>query len=176
MDRLTLEMVVRRHQAEIFRYLRYLGAVAEDAEDLVQDVFLAAFHAERQPDLDDVRGTAAWLRAIGRNLFLRHCARRKRDGIAASIQECKEAESVWANEFLRDDDGFKVMDALRDCLETLPEKQRQALDMRYRDRVPREAMGQRLAITGDGVKSLLRRIRSALAECIEKRLAEDAAS
>ena len=37
---LDLERLVREHQAELWRYLRYLGSDAARAEDLVQETFL----------------------------------------------------------------------------------------------------------------------------------------
>ena len=42
MDRKVLESLVRIHQAKLYRYLRYLDADRQTAEDLLQDVFLAA--------------------------------------------------------------------------------------------------------------------------------------
>jgi RNA polymerase sigma-70 factor, ECF subfamily len=57
--------VVRRYQAEVWRYLRYLGASAELADDLTQETFLQFLRApyeERGPG-----SRAAWLRTVARN-------------------------------------------------------------------------------------------------------------
>ena len=51
MDRDELESWILAHQAEIYRYVRYLGAEnSAVAEDLVQDTFLTAFKSESAPD------------------------------------------------------------------------------------------------------------------------------
>ena len=61
MRRGELETLIRAHQAELYRYLRYLGADPASAEDLVQDTFLATFQSEA--DLEaGVPAAAAWLR------------------------------------------------------------------------------------------------------------------
>ncbi len=60
MDREKLEAIVRAHQAEIYRYLRYLGADNASAEDLVQDTFLTALK-KGIPNADNIRTRSAWL-------------------------------------------------------------------------------------------------------------------
>ncbi|MDP6526353.1 MAG: sigma-70 family RNA polymerase sigma factor [Kiritimatiellia bacterium] len=172
MKRHTLETLVRRHQAEIYRYMRYMGASPADAADLVQEAFLAAFRGKTEPDLSDDRGCAAWLRGIARNMFLRHWRRGKRNRVVVNSELVEAAENTWSDWFLRDGDGFETVEALERCLEKLPDKQRSALDMRYRDRESRSEMSELLKMTENGVKSLLRRIRAGLAECIEQRLAK----
>ena len=171
----TLETLVRCNQAGIYRYLRYLGANPVDAQDLVQESFLAAFQANRQPDPGDARASAAWLRGVARNMFLRHCARQKRSKLVVNSDQLEKAEAAWARDFLRDGDGFETMEALRKCIKKLTAKQRNVLDMRYSERKSRDKMSSLLEMTNDGVKSLLRRIRSALGECIKSRLAEGSA-
>jgi RNA polymerase sigma-70 factor (ECF subfamily) len=146
-----------------------LGADQPTAEDLVQDTFLAAF---KSPSAEqDLSSPSAWLRGIARNLFLQHCRRGRRSPLVASSERLDEAENTWRSVFLRDGDGFDYLEALRQCLHDLPPKQRDVLDMRYRDQKSRGEMAQFLGMSEDGIKSLLRRIRAALAQCVEKRLA-----
>jgi DNA-directed RNA polymerase specialized sigma24 family protein len=62
----TVQQLVRMHQASVWRYLRYLGASAELADDLTQETFLQLLRApfvEQSP-----ASTAAWLRTVARNL------------------------------------------------------------------------------------------------------------
>lgn len=91
--------------------------------------------------------------------------------MVAGSERLDEAESTWRSVFLRDGDGFDYLEALRRCLQDLPPKQRDVLDMRYRDEKSRGEMAQFLGMSEDGIKSLLRRIRATLANCVEKRLA-----
>lgn len=173
MDRDTLETLVKVHQAEIYRYMRYLGAGSALAEDLVQETFLAAFRSAKQPGMAGVRGRSAWLRAIGRNLFFNACRRRKDLPVAVDSQWLQQAEAAWDAQLLREGDGFETVEALRACVEALPARQRDVLDLRYRQGKSRTEMARQCRMTGDGIKSLLRRIRTALAECIQRRLAKE---
>jgi RNA polymerase sigma-70 factor (ECF subfamily) len=171
MDRDALAALVRAHQAEIHRYMRYLGADQAAADDLLQETFLAAFRSTAAPETTDLRAVAAWLRGIARNLFLRHCRKSKADMVRADSVILEYAETTWASEFLRGGDGFDYMEALRKCLETLSDHQRRMLDLRYAQKQSRAEMARLCQMSENGVKSLLQRIRASLAECIRKRLA-----
>ncbi len=173
MHRDTLRTLVRAHQGEIFRYMRYLGADASLADDLVQDTFVAAFSSPRPPDIDDVGGRAAWLRAVARNLFLNACRRRRTSPVEVNSERLKQAEAVWASRLLRGGDGFDTVEALRKCLARLTAKHREMLDLRYKQGKSRAEMARRCKMTGNGIKTLLRRIRAALADCIQRRLATE---
>jgi len=174
MDRKTLTTMVRTHQAEIFRYLRYLGARdANLAEDLAQDTFLAAFRSQNAPLTTDVRRQAAWLRGVARNVFLMHCRKVRTTPVRFDSEGLERAEAVWANRFLRDGDGFDFVAALRRCLGKLGERQMGVLRMRYWEKRSRGEMAGRLRMSEDGVKSMLRRLRSALKGCVEQSLADE---
>jgi RNA polymerase sigma-70 factor (ECF subfamily) len=160
-----LAAVVRSHQAGVWRYLRYLGADDAEADDLTQETFLAfakAEFAERCP-----RQTASYLRVIARNQLL---ALRRRQQREISTVELEAAESVWA-EAVDSDGGLEsYLDALRDCLSELDGRPRQAIDFHYRDGDGREAIAAKLDMKPDGVKSLLRRTRDLLRECVQRKV------
>ena len=168
MNREELDTLIRVHQAALYRYARYLGSEPADAEDLVQETFLVACRKGQVPDSPGA--AAAWLRGVLRNLFLEFC-RRQRSGAAPLDPESLETfEQHWQNRFLRDGDGFDYLQALQECLEHLPARQRDAIDMRYWQRAGRKDMAERLGIGENGVKMLLRRIREALARCVSGKL------
>ncbi|MFO7898652.1 MAG: sigma-70 family RNA polymerase sigma factor [Planctomycetota bacterium] len=169
LTRRELGALVRAHQAQLYRYLRYLGAPAAPAEDLLQDTFLAAMESPTPLQAEEP-AAAAWLRGVARNRFLMWCRRRKTSPVQPVNQLVEQAEAVWVAEFLHGDNGFEYVEALRTCTESLPEKHRRALDLRYAEEASRARMAELLRMTENGVKSLLRRIRARLAECIERRL------
>ena len=164
-----LTTLVRAHQAELYRYMRYLGADDGVAQDLVQDTFLAVFQGSEPSEPGD-RAAAAWLRGIARNLFLRHCRETRTAKVRADSELLERAEATWRAAFLRDGDGFDYVEALRTCLDTLTKQQREVIDLRYSQRRSRVDMAAQCQMTENGVKSLLRRIRARLAECVERRL------
>jgi len=173
MDRRALSELIRAHQAELYRYLRYLGAAEDVAEDLAQETFLAAFRGAGPPAGKPPRVVAAWLRGVGRNLFLTHCRRQKRNPVKIDSQLLQEAEDYWSSAFLRDDDGFDYVEALRRCVSGLNGRKRRALKLRYTQGKSRAEMAVVLGMTENGVRSLLQRVRAVLAGCVEKRLATE---
>ena len=172
MDQQQLASLVRLHQAQIYRYLRYLGAQNSDAEDLVQDVFVAAYRNEKQPDFENDQAAAAWLRGIARNKFLMFCRSNKRNPIMIDSEYVAQAERVWEEEFLGDGDGFTYLEALRKCLDRLNDKHVDFLRMRYHDSASRASMAEKFNMSEDGIKSKLRRLRNKLAECINDKRVE----
>jgi len=170
-QREALARLIRQHQADIYRYLRYLGAQPAAAEDLVQETFLATLRpSAHHPDPADTAAWSAWLRGIARNLFLAECRRSATTARILNAQALELADASWSAGLARESAWDDHLAALRQCLETLPPRQRGILDHRYVHHTPREEMATLLGIGEDGIKSLLRRIRAALAQCIQERL------
>jgi RNA polymerase sigma factor (sigma-70 family) len=169
MDRKDLETLIGVHQAEIYRYLRYLGAPRPAAEDLIQETFLAAY-ASPSPEESDSSACAAWLRGIARNKFLMHCRREKTERVHVHSAGVERAEAVWTGEYLRDGDGFDYLEALRGCFSKLHNRHQTILKEFYEGRKSREQLGAAFELTDDGVKSMLRRLRESLASCVRKSL------
>jgi RNA polymerase sigma-70 factor (ECF subfamily) len=162
-----LASLVREHQADLWRYLRYLGAAAEDADDLTQETFLAV--ARTPFELRSRGETAGYLRTAARNQLL---MLRRRQGRQVSTVELAAAEQVWAAAAPAGE--FNVfLEALGECCEGLAGRVRTAVDRFYRDGRSREELADELTMSVDGVKTLLRRTRATLRECVERRLRSD---
>lgn len=157
--------LVREHQADIWRYLRFLGAAPAEAEDLTQESFLEVlckpFQQRSRPE------TAAYLRGVARNRLL---MLRRSQGRRPETVDVEQLEGVWASS-TKDGSLDPFLEALQHCLESaINDRQRAAINMRYRDELSREEMAKALQLTSDGVKTLLRRARSALKDCVQGRL------
>jgi RNA polymerase sigma-70 factor (ECF subfamily) len=160
--------VVRMHQAGVWRYVRFLGAEPSEADDLTQETFLALARAEFAER--DARQTAAYLRVVARNQLL--ALRRKQSREICTV-ELDATDAVWAAAAGADGSLNGYLDALGDCLEQLEGRARQAVDLHYREHDSREAIASKLGMQPDGVKTLLRRIRQMLRECIERKVRTD---
>src|SRR3954451_10520031 len=160
-----LASLVRRHQAGVWRYVRFLGADTTEADDLTQETFLALARAEFVER--DERQTAGYLRVVARNQLL---ALRRKQNREVSTVELEAAGSVWAAAAEPDGSLTCYLDALRGCLEALEGRVRQAVDLHYRDHAGREAIATQLGMQPDGVKTLLRRTRGLLRECVERKM------
>ncbi|MFK7743333.1 MAG: RNA polymerase sigma factor [Planctomycetota bacterium] len=162
----SVQALVRRHQAEVWRYLRYLGASAELADDLTQDTFvqlLQAPFAERSRE-----ATTAWLRTVARNFYVKSF---RRPPFAEADLDALEAG--WS-EYAADDGGERTLQQLRRCLEELGGRARDAVRLHYEERRSRAVIAEHLGVGLDGVKSLLRRARAALRQCVERSREENA--
>jgi len=157
--------MVRAHQAGVWRYLRFLGCEATEADDLVQETFLEVFRKgfeDRSP-----AQTAAYLRTVARSRLL--MARRKTRHQPQAV-DIEAAEAVWA-EVAGEDGMSDYLVALGDCLEVaVSPRVRRALELQYRDRASRAEIAAELELKVEGVKTLLRRARSALRDCVERKL------
>jgi RNA polymerase sigma-70 factor (ECF subfamily) len=160
-----LASLVREHQADVWRYLRYLGAAEHDADDLAQETFLAV--ARSPLELRSRSETAAYLRTAARNQLL---MLRRKQGRQVGTVELAAAEEVWAQR-VPDGDSNAIVDALKACCETLAGRAREAVQKFYRDGLGREQVAEALGMTADGVKTLLRRTRDTLRECVGRRTA-----
>jgi len=170
MERKELETLVGVHQAEIYRYLRYLGAPRPAAEDLIQETFLAAYAAQAPAATAGSPACGAWLRGIARNKFLMFCRHERSERSHVQSAGLERAEAVWASEFLREGDGFDYLEALRGCFSRLGNRHQTILREFYEGRKSREQLAADFELSDDGVKSMLRRLREALGSCVRKSL------
>ena len=156
--------LVAVHQAGVWRYLRFLGCSAAEAEDLAQETFLAVL---RRPFEDQGRAAAAgYLRTVARNLFLKH---RASVGRAPAAVDLDRADVTW-RDLAEEDGGDAYLDALRACLGRLEPRPRRALELQYASGRSRAEIAADLGLGEEGIKTLLRRARALLRACIETRL------
>jgi DNA-directed RNA polymerase specialized sigma24 family protein len=149
----------------IRRYLRFLGAAAEVADDLAQETLLRAL----RPDFDSAApGALRWLRTTARNLFWRHLAAHAREPDLAAWDALDATFSKWA-----DDGGDRYALALDRCVQALGARERQLLAARFGRAAPRGAIAKELGLGDEGAKTLLRRVKARLRACIERRLREE---
>lgn len=165
-DQTNLEpgQLVCRYQAGVWRYLRFLGASAVEADDLVQETFLAVLRGkfeQRSPP-----ETAAYLRKVARNQLL---MARRRQGRELNTVQLEAAEAMWGR--VAGADGLAdYLDALRDCLAALTDRSRRAMELFYRDDRTRAEVAEQLDMKPDGIKSMLRRTRDRLRACVERKV------
>lgn len=92
----TFEVLVARHEAAVLRLIRSIGRDDENAEDALQETFVAAWRAAA-----DFRGTGsarAWLLGIARNVVSRHYRRRAGEPSEHVPIEDLGVEAGWGNE------------------------------------------------------------------------------
>jgi RNA polymerase sigma factor (sigma-70 family) len=157
------EALVARYQSRLLAFCRHMLSSKEDAEDVLQEVFAAAFNAL----LADERAinVRPWLYRIARNRSLNHLRRQQAIGVDSM-------DIHFADHGKTTVEHVQGREAIRELLEdvkTLPETQRTALLLREIDALSYEQISEAMETTVPSVKSLLVRARVSLAEAAEAR-------
>jgi len=144
------------------RYLFVLGTEANRIDDLIQEVFLLVL--EKGAEQRDPKAFGTFLRGCAKNMRLRELRS------SSARREVELADEVWHEATERSD---VRVDALRRCTDELPPRGRKLLQATYTDGMGRAAAAELLGMRVDGVKTLLRRLRETLRQCVERRLKGD---
>jgi len=158
--------LIAQHQSGVWRYLRVLGCEPVLADDLTQETFLRVL--EKPFDDYNRSATAAYLRRVAHNLLV---SSRRRAGKVTAVEGVEALESAW-RQWEGNDNAETALAALRNCLEKLTERARWALQMRFRDKLPRLEIAAALEITEHGAKNLMQRAKQQLRQCVEKKINE----
>jgi RNA polymerase sigma factor (sigma-70 family) len=156
-----------RYRQRLFAYVRQMlaGHSRQDAEDVLQDVFVRAFGALRS----DSRAVnvRAWLYRVAHNRCIDHL-RRPHPAAAEIFEVSRKPLLDPVDEAQRREDLKRlVVDVGR-----LPDQQRSALLMREIDGLSYADLASALEVTVPAVKSLLVRARVGLVEAQESRDAD----
>ena len=160
----AFEALVARYQPRLLSFCRHMLGSKEDAEDVLQEVFAAAFNAI----LADQRtiNVRPWLYRIARNRSLNHLRRVQPIGVdSMDIHFSEQGTSTADKVHKREDFRMLIQD-----VQGLPETQRTALLLREIDALSYEQIAEAMETTVPSVKSLLVRARVSLAEAAEARL------
>jgi RNA polymerase sigma factor (sigma-70 family) len=159
----AFEVICSRYQSRLLSFCRHMLASKEDAEDVLQEVFAAAFNAVLADDRPiNVR---PWLYRIARNRSLNHLRRNTATGVDSMDVHFAENGISTSDKVMRRE-SFRELIA---DVHELPETQRTALLLREIDAMSYEQIAQAMETTVPSVKSLLVRARISLAEAAEAR-------
>jgi len=159
----AFEALFSRYQARLLAFCRHMLGSKEDAEDVLQEVFAAAFNAV----LADERAinVRPWLYRIARNRSLNHLRRASAIGVDSMDVHFADGGMSTGEQVMRRE-SFRL---LIGDVQQLPETQRTALLLREIDALSYEQIAQAMETTVPSVKSLLVRARISLAEAAEAR-------
>jgi RNA polymerase sigma-70 factor (ECF subfamily) len=175
-DTTAFECLVLRHQRMLFNVALRMTGIHEDAADIVQDAFIAAWKK-----IGDYRGEArfsTWLTAIVVNLSRNRILQRR-------VSERRFAYSLNAplpdgnGKMLHDPPSMtpSVMEQLEEaelrqmvqrCIEALDQGFREVLVLRDMQEMSYEEVGTALQLREGTVKSRLFRARDAVKDCLKR--------
>jgi RNA polymerase sigma factor (sigma-70 family) len=159
----AFETIVDRYQGRLLGFCRQMLGSTEDAEDVLQEVFVNAYRAmladEREINL------RPWLYRIARNRSLNHLRKPTADA-QESMDMVPVVEAATTAEKVNNREEFRQL--LND-VGKLPETQRSALLLREMDAMSYEEIAAAMETSVPSVKSLLVRARISLAEASQAR-------
>ena len=154
-----------RHQSEIRAFIGSLIRDRHAREDVFQEVSLILWRQFEQ--YDATRSFGAWARGIAANKVMQAYDKTARAPVAFSPEA---VQAILDAHDRTEEEAPLEADALSRCIEQMPEKSRQLLEMRYHQALKLEAIAVRVKSTLHAVHMALSRIRIRLAECVQLRM------
>ena len=141
--------IIRKYQEKLYWYIRRMVVEHEDANDVLQNVFIRVWNG-----LDNFREDSqlyTWLYRIATNECLSYLEQQKRRS-SASLDEM---ETGLSNKVIADKyfDPNKLEWKLQLAIQQLPEKQRVVFTLRYYDEMPYEEMSRVLDTSEGALKA-----------------------
>lgn len=162
----TVQRLFLRHAGPLKGFILGLVPDLNAAEDVFQEVFLTA--TAKAAEFREGTDFAAWTRAIARfkALELYRSGGRTSPLDLKILEQLAEAAPAPVPE-----DWSRRRAALDDCLQRVAPKSREIVDLRYTQGLLPPEIAQRIAWSVSAVHVALSRVRKALRECAERRLA-----
>ncbi len=177
----AFELVVRQYGGRMLATARRLVGSDDDARDVVQEAFLAAFRS-----LDGFAGMAmlsTWLHRIVVNAALMRLRsrRRRRESSIDELLPRFDEDGRWAEPVSPWDtatdtllERHETRAIVRNAVDRLPESYRTVLVLRDIEELDTEEAAAVLGVTPNAVKTRLHRARQALRTLLHRELATDA--
>ena len=165
-SRRVFEILVREHSDMLTTYLHAVIWDSSAADDLFQDTMLVAWR--KLDDFDRSRPFGPWLRGIAGRLVMAHYRKSKR-----AMMVCNEAVLIRLDDLVSEigerpgDTWDEKIDELRVCIEALPAKHREVIDLHYKESNSTKEMASLLDVSLEAVKKRLQRARGQVRSCLE---------
>ncbi|PWT88806.1 MAG: hypothetical protein C5B55_12465 [Blastocatellia bacterium] len=152
-DEQALADLYDRYRAVLFGLINRILNNREEAEDVLQDVFIQVWG--RAADFDEKRGRPfTWLVTLARSRAidrLRNLASRERTAIAGAREPTEAVSDAVSDAFLSEQRGL-----VNSALAQLPEEQKHALTLAYFDGLTQSEIAARLGAPLGTVKTRMR--------------------
>lgn len=168
----SFEEIVRLYQADVRVLARRHFASPAEADEVAQEVFVQVYRG-----LSSFRGESTvrtWILGIARNqirLHIRNESRRRRRSETIVPPEMLESSVITEDvDPFQTSNAVEELEALRDCVSRLNERQRWFVESFYYLKHSAEMIASEASLTSGAVRMFLMRIRKQLAECIRSKV------
>lgn len=141
------KLLVDNFQQPIYWHIRRLVVSHEDAEDILQEVFIRVFRHLGQ--FREESSLSTWIYRIATNECIRFLDNRKEKAVSAEEVQEELMNKLMASDYVDYDNEMAVK--FQQAILTLPEKQRIVFNLRYYDELDYEEIGR---ITDTRVETL----------------------
>lgn len=162
------ERIFQEHHELVFRVAYRITGSTEDAEDVLQTLFLRLLRREMLPDLE--RNPKAYLHRAAVNIGLDIVRQRGRHVRSEDLEEQLEDKRPRQD---RQHHGTQIQDLLRDALSELTPRDAEIFVLRYVEGYDNAEIARILGTSRGTVAVLLFRSRSRLKKSMKKRLGEN---
>lgn len=168
-DAARFEVLMRRHNQRLFRTARSILRDDAEAEDAVQQAYVAAYSK-----IDQFRGEArfaTWLTRIAVHESLRRARKRGRLADLAVVEAARATEIALAPPRTPEDDAQRgeLRALLEEAIDALPESFRVVFVMRDVEELSTRETAECLELSEEAVRVRLHRARRALREWLYER-------
>jgi RNA polymerase sigma-70 factor len=162
------DILVRENADMLTAYIRSVVRDATAADDVFQETMLTAWR--RLDDYDKTRPFGPWLRGIAARVMMAFRRQRARSFVLCDEQILEHLDSRCEAMHRQPGDTWDdKLEGLRDCIDKLPDRYREVIQLRYAEELEPEALTDRLHISGETLKKRLQRGRARLLECLERK-------
>lgn len=164
--------IVRRLHGEVRGFLAMMAVAPDWIDDVAQEVFIEAYRGLLRFEPD--RSFVKWVRGIARNVVRRHAERQSResrlrqDAVSQWMRRREEERAAAASGTAEEPGGS--IEALRTCLDRLPEHLRRLVHLQVAERMTSAAIAQVVERSADAVRMALMRARAALLQCVQSQI------
>jgi len=168
-NKIKFEFVILKYQKMVFRMAMGFVHSKEDAEDLTQDVFLAAYLS-----WDTFRGDAeisTWLHKIVVNVSLNYIKKQQSQDTVQLINDTDDdifdcpSEEKNPYQLL---ENFELKETIQKAIDTLPDRQRTAFVLSECDDLHQQEIAAKMGIHEGAVEQLLQRAKKNLQKKLRK--------
>jgi len=145
----AFNLLLKKYQQKIYWHIRRMVIDHDDADDLVQDVFVKIWKS--LPGFRSDAQLYTWMYRIATNECITFLNRKKlKNNVSFDDVSHELSESLTDSSYF---DGDKVQTKLQKALLTLPEKQKLVFNMKYYDEMKYEEMSEILGTSVGALKS-----------------------
>jgi RNA polymerase sigma-70 factor (ECF subfamily) len=155
------------YRTDIFAFIFAAVRDYDAAEEVMQNVSVVV--CEKAQEYEPGTNFRAWAREIARRQVLQYSRQSKRSPSPLTSAELEYLAAAFDEAECEGSLGERI-EALRACLEKLPDRVRNLVRLRYEERLSVEQMAERSHSKVESVRKALYRGRIALRNCIDRRL------